>query len=209
MGEGGPATSTWAESAIDDEYAADNLRQFFIDLGVNAVDVLILSPVYDARDAYTAAKRGDHATAIVYVGFTVCDVAKPCQSILAPTKALRRAANATTAANKGGLNLYRAGRDGDRTRGALENWKQGDWMLFLPNQGSAKANWRQNSGKLRSEMQRGEPISDSYRQASGMQIPAGTTPGSPGRFLNAERKLLESRGWTYDMESGAYLPPQK
>ena len=59
---------------------------------MNAVDVLILSPVYDARDAYASAKRGDYATAIVYVGFTVCDVAKPCQSILAPTKALRRAA---------------------------------------------------------------------------------------------------------------------
>ena len=94
MGAGGPATSTWAESAIEDEYAAENLRRLFIDLGVNAVDVLILSPVYDARDAYSSAKHGDYATAIVYVGFTVCDVAKFCQPILAPTKALRRAAKA-------------------------------------------------------------------------------------------------------------------
>ena len=88
-------TSTWAAASIDDEYAQENLERFFIDLGINAVDVLILSPVHDARDAFAAAKRGDPATAIVYVSFTVCDVVKQCQSILAPAKALRRAAVST------------------------------------------------------------------------------------------------------------------
>jgi len=92
IGRRGVPTSTWAETSVDDEYAQENLERFFIDLGINAVDVLILSPVYDARDAYDAARRGDNATAILYVGFTVCDVVKPCESILAPTKALRRAA---------------------------------------------------------------------------------------------------------------------
>jgi hypothetical protein len=92
IGRSGVPTSTWAETSVDDEYAQENLERFFIDLGINAVDVLILSPVYDARDAYDAARRGDNATAILYVGFTVCDVVKPCESILAPTKALRRAA---------------------------------------------------------------------------------------------------------------------
>jgi RHS repeat-associated protein len=91
-GRGGVPTSTWAETAVDDEYAQENLERFFIDLGINAVDVLILSPVHDARDAFDAAKRGDHATAVLYVSFTVCDVVKQCQSILAPAKALRRAA---------------------------------------------------------------------------------------------------------------------
>ncbi len=91
-GRGGVPTSTWAETSVDDEYAQENLERFFIDLGINAVDVLILSPVHDARDAYDAARRGDHATAVLYVGFTVCDVVKQCQSILAPAKALRRAA---------------------------------------------------------------------------------------------------------------------
>jgi hypothetical protein len=81
-------------------------------------------------------------------------------------------------------------------------------MLFLPNRGSVKANWQQNAGKLRAEMRREEPIYDSYRTPSGLQIPAGTTPGSPGRFLNAERKLLESRGWKYNAETGAYDPPR-
>ncbi|MGB7739782.1 MAG: RHS repeat-associated core domain-containing protein, partial [Steroidobacteraceae bacterium] len=91
----GVPTSTWAETSVDDEYAQESLERFFLDLGINAVDVLILSPVHDARDAYDAAQRGESATAIVYVGFTVCDVVKPCQSILAPTKALRRAAKST------------------------------------------------------------------------------------------------------------------
>jgi RHS repeat-associated protein len=89
-GAGQVPTSTWAETSVDDAYAQENLERFFADLGINAVEVLILSPVRDAQDAYAAAKRGDVATAIVYVSFTICDVAKPCQSVLAPTKALRR-----------------------------------------------------------------------------------------------------------------------
>jgi RHS repeat-associated protein len=207
-GRDGVPTSTWAETTVDDEYASENLERFFFDLGINTVDVLILSPVHDARDAFDAARRGDHATAILYVSFTVCDVVKQCQSILAPAKALRRAAKSTRAIESGGLNLYRAGRDGNLTRGAAENWKQGDRMLFLPNRGSVKANWQQNAGKLRAEMRREEPIYDSYRTPSGLQIPAGATPSSPGRFLNAERKLLESNGWRYNTETGAYYPPK-
>jgi RHS repeat-associated protein len=207
-GRGGVPTSTWAETSIDDGDAQENLERFFIDFGINAVDVLILSPVHDARDAYDAAKRGDHATAVLYVGFTVCDVVKQCQSILAPAKALRRAAKSTRAIEPGGLNLYRAGRDGNLTRGAAADWKRGDWMLFLPNRGSVKANWQQNAGKLRAEMRREEPIYDSYRTSSGLQIPVGATPSSPGRFLNAERKLLESRGWKFNAETGAYDPPK-
>ena len=113
-GRNGVPTSTWAEASVDDEYAQENLERFFLDLGINAVDILILSPVHDARDAYDAARRGDHATAVLYVSFTVCDVVKQCQSILAPAKALRRAARSTRTMESGGLNLYRAGRDGNR-----------------------------------------------------------------------------------------------
>ncbi|MBK6453150.1 MAG: RHS repeat-associated core domain-containing protein [Proteobacteria bacterium] len=57
-GRGGVPTSTWAETSVDDEYARENLERFFLDLGINAVDILILSPVHDARDAYDAARRG-------------------------------------------------------------------------------------------------------------------------------------------------------
>lgn len=81
-------------------------------------------------------------------------------------------------------------------------------MLHLPPQGSPQANWAQNAGHLREEMRKGQPIFDSYRDAStGLQIPAGTTPTSEGRFLNAERRLLESRGWRYNPQTGAYHPP--
>jgi RHS repeat-associated protein len=116
--------------------------------------------------------------------------------------------SAANSGSKGGLNLFRAGPDGNATRGAATGWKEGDRMLYLPNQGSAQANWAQNSGRLRQEMGQGNPIFDSYRDAaSGLQIPAGTTPSSGGRFLNAERKLLESRGWQYTPSTGAYHPP--
>jgi len=94
MGRTGVPTSSWGETAVDDEYAQENFERFLFDLGINAIDVLILSTVHDAKDAYDAARRGETATAILYVGFTICDVAKPCQSILAPTKGLRRAAKA-------------------------------------------------------------------------------------------------------------------
>ncbi|NRA40525.1 MAG: RHS repeat-associated core domain-containing protein [Planctomycetes bacterium] len=107
----------------------------------------------------------------------------------------------------GGLNIY---RHGDGTAKAADGWKEGDRFLNLPNQGSAKANWKQNSGRLREEMGNGNPIFDSYRNpVTGKQIPAGQTPTSGGRFLNAERQLLESKGWKYNEASGAYLPPVK
>ena len=74
-------------------------------------------------------------------------------------------------------------------------------MLHLPDQGTPKLNWKQNAGRLREEMGKGKPIYDSYRHAAtGNQIP---TKG----FLNAERKLLESSGWKYNPQTGAYHPP--
>ena len=81
-------------------------------------------------------------------------------------------------------------------------------MLHLTNKGTPKANWKQNSGRLREEMRRNEPIFDSYRNPNtGKQIPSGVDPSSKGRFLNAERKLFESRGWQYNPQTGAYHPP--
>jgi hypothetical protein len=67
-------------------------------------------------------------------------------------------------------------------------------------QGSPKLNWKQNSAFLRSEMNLGKPIFDSYRLPNGNLIPTGG-------FLNAERSLLQSRGWLYNSGQGAWLPP--
>jgi hypothetical protein len=101
-------------------------------------------------------------------------------------------------AEQGGLNLFKWGSE---TTTTANGWREGDYMLHLPDKGSPAANWAQNSGRLREAMGHGKPIFDSYRDVlTGEQIP---TRG----FLNAERNLLESHGWQYDFKSGAYNPP--
>ncbi len=57
---------------------------------------------------------------------------------------------------------------------------------YLPNMGNPKANWKQNSGILRSVMNEGKPIKD-----------VSPYPMNNAGFLGAERNLLQSRGWTY------------
>jgi RHS repeat-associated protein len=100
--------------------------------------------------------------------------------------------------NRGGLTLYKWGHPSTRAYA----WKPSDKMLYLPNKGTPKANWRQNSGKLRYEMRSGKPIYDSFSiPHTGQQIP---TRG----FLNAERHLLESRGWQYNNYYNAYYLPR-
>jgi len=109
--------------------------------------------------------------------------------------------------SEGGLNLYKWE---DATSTKATGWKEGDHLFYLPNKGSIKANRKQNAGRLREAMRKGKPIYDSYRNpVSGRQIKAGQTPYSKGRFLNAERQLLESRGWKYNTKAGAYYPPGK
>lgn len=67
----------------------------------------------------------------------------------------------------------------------------------LPNIGSPKANWQQNSGVLREEMRLGKPIRDA-------------SPGdTAGQFLNAERGLLRDRGWIFDPKTNFWNPPAK
>jgi hypothetical protein len=66
----------------------------------------------------------------------------------------------------------------------------------LPNKGSPRANWAQNSGVLRSEMRRGQPIHDM------------SPNDSSGTFLNAERALLRDRGWYFDSSSSNWMPPE-
>ncbi|MDF9409599.1 hypothetical protein L7E55_14770 [Pelotomaculum isophthalicicum JI] len=58
---------------------------------------------------------------------------------------------------------------------------------YLPDMGSPKANWAQNSGILRSIMKVGNPIKD-----------VSPYPMKNAGFLGAERNLLESKGWFYN-----------
>ncbi len=105
---------------------------------------------------------------------------------------------ASKGAESGRLNLFKWGKD---TTTKAEGWKEGDFMLYLPDKGSPKANWAQNSSRLREEMGKGNPIYDTYRSSTtGERIP---TNG----FLRAERNLVESRGWQYNPSTGAYGPP--
>ena len=78
-----------------------------------------------------------------------------------------------------------------------ENISVGDFRVadFLPDQGTPKLNWKQNSGILRSVMSERVPIKD-----------VSPYPMEKAGFLGAERNLLQSRGWIY--REGFWYPPQ-
>lgn len=102
------------------------------------------------------------------------------------------------ATEQGGLNLFKWDKE---TTTTSSGWREGDYMLNLPKQGSPAASWAQNSSRLREVMSEGKPIYDSYRYpVTGERI-------TTGGFLRAERNLLESRGWKYNPSTGAYHPP--
>ncbi len=98
---------------------------------------------------------------------------------------------------RGGLNLWKSGEEGYYSNYA---WKEGDYFLRLPDQGTIKLNWKANYGALRREMRLEKPIFDSYLDTFG-------EPEMAGGFLRAERYVLESRGWTFDRSIRAYRPP--
>jgi len=64
--------------------------------------------------------------------------------------------------------------------------RPGERTLDLPDKGNPKANWAQNSSKLRDAMAEGKPIRDA----------SAGKPGSNTGFLRAERNLLQEHGWT-------------
>ncbi len=88
----GESNGTWGSASVDDPNFQENLERFFIDLGFNSIDVLILSPVHGAMDAYVAAREGEYQQAAITAGLTVCDVAKSCRGIEGAFNGLRRAA---------------------------------------------------------------------------------------------------------------------
>jgi len=114
---------------------------------------------------------------------------------LAPLRAEQRIAESLDAAAGGTTTVI--GKLDD-----LKNLATGERSLLdrLPNLGSPKANWEQNSGVLRQEMELGRPIRDASVDSAGALI------NNTG-FLRAERALLESRGWTYDPRGTMWYPP--
>jgi RHS repeat-associated protein len=79
----------------------------------------------------------------------------------------------------------------------LEKLGPGERSLIgrLPNLGNPRLNWKQNAGLLRQEMKLGQPIRDA------------SIGDFSGPFLNAERYLLQSRGWTFYSPTGLWMPP--
>jgi hypothetical protein len=84
----------------------------------------------------------------------------------------------------------------------LDNLAPGENTLLkhLPDQGTPRANWRQNSSVLRQEIRKGNPIRDASLN------PDGTLKNYPGSFLEAERNLLRNQGWTFDPSTGLWSP---
>jgi hypothetical protein len=108
------------------------------------------------------------------------------------------------------LKEHRAGRGTtvigrfNKATGNIDGIRAGENSLLkhLPNQGSPKANWAQNAGVLRQEMNKGLPIRD-----AAVNLRTGELVDYPGSFLNAERNLLRDRGWTYDPATTLWSPP--
>ena len=87
----------------------------------------------------------------------------------------------------------------------LRNLKAGEYSLpgqgRLPDLGSPKANWYQNAGELRKEMNLNKPIRD-----ASANLP-DNHPRVHGTFLGAERNLLRNKGWKFDPSTGYWNPP--
>jgi RHS repeat-associated protein len=77
---------------------------------------------------------------------------------------------------------------------------------LLPDQGSAKDNWKQNSSVLRYVMNQGTPIRDAseFSYLDPKLGVAGTE--NYDTFLHMERNLLYEHGWRYN--SGYWYPPK-
>ena len=82
--------------------------------------------------------------------------------------------------------------------------KSGETTLMkegrLPDQGSPKANWKQNSGEIRKEMRQGNPIRDASAHRSNSEVRES--------FLGAERNLLQNNGWVLNSKTSKWEPPK-
>ena len=85
------------------------------------------------------------------------------------------------------------GRGSDLAKpGALN---PGEFKFSWPPTGAAQTERKVNSGLLRQEMGNLRPIRDASVGNSG------------GMYLNAERNLLQDRGWMFDANTSLWMPP--
>lgn len=62
---------------------------------------------------------------------------------------------------------------------------------------NGKSTWKSNSSVLRQTMGAGKPIRDI------------SPKNNNGQYLNAERNLLESKGWNFDKSTNLWMSPAK
>jgi len=68
------------------------------------------------------------------------------------------------------------------------------WISKSPD---IKSEWKMNSQLLRQQIRTGKPIRDA-------------SPGNTeGAFLNAERNLLQNKGWQFDENTSLWMPPAR
>jgi len=94
----------------------------------------------------------------------------------------------------------------------LQNLQPGEYTLpgkgLLPDQGTPKANWKQNSSVLRKEMRENVPIRDASGPDNAPSI-KGDPSSKPIRntFTGAERNLLRNHNWIFDEKTNFWNPP--
>ena len=150
-GSGDAATSTWVnEGTAHDQ---ENFEQLLIDLGLNAVDVLVLGPYHDAKSAYDAANRGDYGEAVVWTTFTACEVVKPCTAVAAPFKGIvragkgaKRSGHAFRAATDPGTLVIGRGADLAKPGAVRAGEYKLEWPTKLPDW---PAEWNENARRMR------------------------------------------------------------
>ena len=139
-------------------------------------------------------KRAAREAAIQGVIFVATEglgqLAEAADLLLAARAAKEAEVLAVDAAQEGRLVIGR-GKD-LATPGALN---PGEYKLRWPPSGTVKSDWKINSGFLRQELGKGNPIRDASIGDTG------------GMYLNAERNLLRDRGWSFDASTGYWNPP--
>jgi RHS repeat-associated protein len=144
------------------------------------------------------------------VSYTENSLHDPLPGAVAGAMAGDGAGFALTGAFRGIVSLFikDAGEEGGVVIGKMTDLKEtgalkpGERELDLPNLNDPRANWAQNSSRLREAMSEGKPI----RDASAEPFENGN-PGKNTGFLRAERNLLENHGWSY--RGGSWYPPSK
>ena len=154
----------------------------------------VLGNVADGINAGISVGRGNYQEAILDGASAVPVTGQATGAVMAGIRGKRAISVIWGLATRTDLGSGRLviGRTKD-----LKNLESGEYTLLerLPDHGSAKANWKQNSGVLRQEMHRGQPIRDA------------SSKDNSGWFLNAERGLLNDRGWKFDGSTNLWMPP--